>query len=518
MKRSNFGIGDLLVSKKMLTLSIMMLFSHVYLHAQTTIKPVNGTWVNLPYQDVRNKYMNPAHVDNTNPEFWKTKVRELREMGLTYVVIMAVANERKSFYPSSFMEPAYPVGQESPVEAIMNEAEKQGMHVFMSCGWAIDQDDDIRSPEIKAIQQQIMAETATLFGDRKSFYGWYLPVEDSMEPILPDHSVEAVNALTAAAKALTPHAQVMISPYGVCYASLSDPNFARQIKKLNVDIIAYQDEVGCVREPLPMPRMKENFKLLGEIHRGTGIRFWSNVESFTWEREDNSRESALIPAAFPRYLSQIVGATLAGAEEVISFSVYGIMDKLGSEMPIGQPIGSAASYKDYMDWRAGNGRWPLLEYTFRGESMKHDALGKPVHYNTHPSTPYDKGNLTDAALGQESFHDGRWVGFEHGKMDVVIDLKRKQTVHSIAARFLHYRPEGISLPQMVDFYVSADGKQYEKIETVVLNAFGNDLHDCWIDLGLAKDLSVQARYIRVVATEKANNLIFCDEIMVNPVY
>lgn len=40
-----------------------------------------------------------------------------------------------------------------------------------------------------------------------------------------------------------------------------------------MDIIAYQDEVGCVREPMPMQRMKENFKLLNTIHKEAGIRF-----------------------------------------------------------------------------------------------------------------------------------------------------------------------------------------------------------------------------------------------------
>jgi len=482
-----------------------------------TIKPLKGTWINIPYQDVRNKYMNPAHVNYLAPNFWKTKIREYADMGLSYLVIMAVANEQKSFYPSRFMAPAYPNGQLSPVEAIMEAADQYNMHVFMSCGWAIDQDDNIRDPKIKAIQQEIMKETAELFSHRKSFFGWYLPVEDSMEPILPDHAIDAANTLTAMARSLTPNGKIMISPYGICHADIDNPKFAEQIKKLKVDIIAYQDEVGCVREPMPMPRMKANFKKLGEIHKNSGIQFWSNVESFTWEKEDNSRESALIPAAFPRYLSQIVGATMAGAEQTISFSVYGIIDDIHSTMPIGQPIASAQSYLDFTEWRQRRGRWPLLEQTFKGD-VAHVAKGAFVKYETVPSDTYYQGDLTDGHLGQEDYKQSSWKGFEHGKMNVVIDLKRDVKIQSMAARFLHYRPAGIALPTTVSFYISKSGKTFKKIKTVSVQKSSNDRHDCWIDLAWIDKCEMEGRYIKVVADQEAAQWIFCDEVLVNPTW
>ena len=141
-------------------------------------KPVKGTWVNLTYQDVRNKYMNPAHIDYLSAGFWEKKLIEQAGMGVEYIIILAIANEGKSFYPSGFMEPAYPKGQKSPVEAIMETADRLNMKVFMSSGWAVDQDDDLRKPEIREIQQKIMNEAAEKFRHHPSFFGWYLPVED----------------------------------------------------------------------------------------------------------------------------------------------------------------------------------------------------------------------------------------------------------------------------------------------------------------------------------------------------
>ncbi|GHT61118.1 hypothetical protein FACS189451_02470 [Bacteroidia bacterium] len=496
------------MKKTVVTLFLLCICAcSLYAQKENIVKPVRGTWLNLPYQDVRNKYMNPPHLDMTNPDFWEQKVKEYSEMGLQYLIIMAVADEQKAYYPSGFMKPVYPSGRKSPVEAIMDAADQYGMRVFMSCGWAINQDDDLRKPEIRAIQQQIMSETATLFGHRKSFYGWYLPVEDSLEPYLSDHAIDAVNTLAAKARQLTPDAQIMISPYGICHADFDNRKFGEQIKKLKVDIIAYQDEVGCVREPMPMQRMKEHFKQLAEIHKGTPIRLWANVESFTWEKGTNSRESALIPAAFPRYLSQITGVSQAGVEEVVSFAIYGIYDNPQSPMPFGQPIESAKVYRDYRDWQAGKGRWPLLEATFKGK-VNHAAAGKPV-VSGSPA-------LTDNQLGEESCKDIRWQAFDDG-MNVTVDLGVSTTVKTLAARFLQYRPASVALPEMVDFYLSGDGKNFEKVKTVVMDASPNDLYDCWIDIAFAGSIDRKARYIRVVAEKKESRRIFCDEVFVNPV-
>lgn len=499
-----------------ITNRIVLLITGLCLFALSIIgqmKPVRGTWVNLPYQDVRNKYMNPAHVEYRSAKFWEKKITELSEFGVEYIVIMAVANERKSYYLSDFMEPAYNKGEKSPVEAIFETADKYDMKVFMSSGWAINQDDNLRLPEIKEIQEKIMSETAAKFKHHKSFFGWYLPVEDTLEPYLSDHAVEAVNILVNKAKELTPGKKVMISPYGICYANIDSEKFEEQILKLKVDIIAYQDEVGCVREPMPMKRMKENFAKLGQIHQKTPIQFWANVESFTWEKNDNDRESALIPAAFPRYLSQITGVSVAGAEEVISFSVYGIFDKPDSEMPIGQPCFSAKAYQDYMDWKNGKGRWKFLERTFKGE-VDHVGVNKKISANCKQVSNVER--LTDKKLGQETADDKEWVNFGNNKMDVVIDLGKATKINTLAGRFLHYSKQAVALPSMVHFYISKNNKKFKRVGSIAMEATENDRFDCWIDLVITDNIDASARYIKIEADNRDNNKILCDEIFINP--
>lgn len=172
---------------------------------------MTGTFLNLAYQDVRNKYTNPPGSDNTDPAMWRAKVFEMKKMGMEYLVLMAVANEGMSYYPSSLMGWQYPKWRQSPVDAIMDAASENGMKVFMSTGWAKDQDDNLRDPAIKGRQIEMMAELAGIYGMHPAMHGWYLPVEDCFGPVLSDYAVEAVNALTAKARELTPVMSILMN-------------------------------------------------------------------------------------------------------------------------------------------------------------------------------------------------------------------------------------------------------------------------------------------------------------------
>ena len=336
--------------------SSQVLSTHQSVEVESVL-PVTGTFLNLPYQDVRNKYTNPLAMDYTSPDFWTAKVGEMSRMGMEYLVLMAVANEGQSYYPSKLMPWVYNPALKSPVDAIMDAAAANGMKVFMSTGWAKDQDDNLRDPAIKGRQIEMMNELAGLYGNHPAMYGWYLPVEDCFGPVLTDYAVDAVNALTDMARSLTPDAKVLISPYGIFNSDFDDPRYEQQIMRLKVDIIAYQDEIGCVRERYPLPRLRENWKKLREIHDKTNIQMWANCESFAWEKATNDRTSALVPASFSRLLSQLAVATEGGVDRIISFMMYGIYEDPASPYQIGQPFWSNKAHQDYMAWTNGDRYW-----------------------------------------------------------------------------------------------------------------------------------------------------------------
>lgn len=484
--------------------SLLVLFPTICLGQ--LVKPITGTFINLVYQDVRNKYMNPQYFDNTDPQMWKAKVRELHDMGMEYLVFLAVANDEKSFYPSKLMPWAYPKEQQSPVDAIMDEAARLNMKVFMSIGWAKDQDDNIRDPKIRNRQLAMMKELSQLYGKHKALYGWYLPVEDCICPIFAEHAVQAVNELTEKARSLTPGKKILISPYGLSQSDFTRSDYEQQLAKLKVDIIAYQDEIGCVREAYPIVNLKKNWKKLRDIHNRLHVELWANIESFTWEKAPNDRTSALIPAAFPRLLSQMVAASEAPVDRIISFSICGILDDPHSAYQLGQPVWSNKAYSDYMSWKKRSEFTSLLEASFTKRLV-----------NTAKNTMIEGSQkaLLDGITAEENIADPAWTKFSIGYHEVIVDMKQTTTIRKILVRMLNDHEGNIGLPSKIYLFASSDAKNYHLLSIKDTPYFPNNNHDAWID-GVSFDLSnVNTRYLKVAFN--AQQPVYMDEIFVNPV-
>lgn len=443
----------------------------VRLNAEDVL-PVTGTFINLPYQDVRNKYTNPPYIDNTDSHMWETKVAEMKKMGMEYLVFMSVANEKKAYYPSALMPWIYPEGRKSPVDAIMDAAAEYGMKVFMSTGWAEDQDDNLRDPRIKARQIEMMTELASLYGSHPAMYGWYLPVEDCFGPVLTDYAVEAVNALTARARELTPGKKIMISPYGIFNSDFDDPRYEQQIARLEVDIIAYQDEIGCVRERYPLTRLRENWKKLRAIHDKTGIEMWANCESFAWEKGTNDRTSALVPAPFSRFLSQQIAATAGGAERIISFIFCGLFDDPQSPYQLGQPYWSAKAYEEYMAWLSGDRYWAVAEASMAGRF---------------------------GPAATEDVTDMRWKFYKEGTYEITLPVEGGK-LQSVLVRMLNSRKDGIVPPSKIFLFTGNDGENWSLAGIKDAPLCPNTNHDAFVDHILFDDLDLDASYLKIAFT------------------
>ena len=453
------------------------------------ILPISGTFLNLPYQDVRNKYTNPPSMDYTDPVFWTAKVEEMGRMGMEYLVLMAVANEEKSYYPSKLMPWVYNPALKSPVDAIMDAAAANGMKVFMSTGWAKDQDDNLRDPAIKGRQIEMMKELAGIYGSHPAMYGWYLPVEDCFGPVLTDYAVDAVNALTDMARGLTPNAKVLISPYGIFNSNFEDPRYEQQIMRLKVDIIAYQDEIGCVREKYPLPRLRENWKKLRAIHDKTNIEMWANCESFAWEKNTNDRTSALVPASFSRLLSQLTVATEGGVDRIISFMMYGIYEDPSSDYQIGQPFWSNKAYEDYMAWKDGDAYWKVAENAFLGR------YGEPARENP----------------------DSSWDIRKPGYNETILELSGEKP-QSLLVRMLMCPKDAICTPDMLVLSYSFDGQEYRLVQTKSCPVFPNTRHDAYVDHilfeGLENKVPADAKFLRVSYDSEYRTAL--DRLILNP--
>lgn len=452
--------------------------------------PVSGTFVNLPYQDVRNRYTNPKDIDGTAPALWYSKVAEMKEMGMEYLVLMSVANEEKAYYPSELMGWHYPSSRPSPVDVIMDAAAEHGMKVFMSTGWAKDQDDNLRDPKIKARQIAMMEELAGLYGNHPAFYGWYLPVEDCFGPVLTDYAVEAVNALTARARELTPAAKIMISPYGIFNSDFDDPRYEQQIARLKVDIIAYQDEIGCVRERYPLPRLRENWKRLRAIHDKTGIEMWANCESFAWDKNTNDRSSALVPASYSRFLAQQVAATQGGAEKIISFIFCGLVESPDAAVALGEPVWSQEFYEDYMEWKKGDKYWKAAELGFMGELRNYDA--------------------PESVMASEDPSDKGWAVYGPGTHEIIVEVEGMTS--DVVVRMLNSKKDGIVPPEKVSLYAGngREEKDFYLQQVKYTPAWPHTRHDTFVDIVLFELDDIEEPFLKIVFT--TDSKVYIDKI------
>ena len=265
--------------------------------------PLSGSFLDVAY-DGRLKYANNATRAFSCAD-WATKMSEWRAQGLTLVIFQASHDARFGAYYKSalpFMT-AWPGACVDVVEAVLAAADDLSMQVLLSAEFVGTEDDaPVGNATVMAGRLAIMAElAATHVPQHRSFAGWYFSAEAYLTPYFVPSFFEYLGNLTAAARRLTPGALIFTSPYGT-RSAVADTTFVAQLRALGalgVSVIAYQDEVGCVRAELPVAAVATAWQALRAAHDAAGAgapALWANVESFTWEAAPNDVVSALIPA------------------------------------------------------------------------------------------------------------------------------------------------------------------------------------------------------------------------------
>jgi hypothetical protein len=194
------------------------------------------------------------------------------------------------------------------------------------------------------LREKGMEEVAGKYAHHKSFYGWYYPHESGFNRLIDEITISYVNRCTRIAKSLSPKALTMIAPYGTNTISYDD-NYVRQLERLDVDIMAYQDEVGVRKTKAGTAA--QYYEALYKMHTKAGkARLWADLEIF--EFEGDVYQSALIPASFDRILTQLKDIS-PYVEHVLIYQYLGMMNKPGSQAFAGHKD-SEKLYTDYVNW------------------------------------------------------------------------------------------------------------------------------------------------------------------------
>ena len=276
-------------------------------------RPITGTFIDIAY-DGRLKYANNVTLRLTC-EDWAAKIGEFAEFGIEYIIFQAVHDDRFGAYYNSSIYASWQGECPDVVRTIMLAAAREKIRVWLSCEYTDTDADGVTNSTLMEGRHAIMSELVHKgYTALPSFYGWYFSSEAYLVPsagcpaCFPEAFFQYINTLSNWSSVLTPGAKKFVSPYGTKIAEAT-PAFVAQLRRLKVDVVAYQDEVGCIRDELPVETARAAFAQLRVAHNYSGTpALWGNLESFTWETVPNQGGfpgSALIPAPFPRILAQL---------------------------------------------------------------------------------------------------------------------------------------------------------------------------------------------------------------------
>ena len=317
--------------------------------SQCPTKPIRGSWISILWDDRRHFYWNET-CRNYSEQQWGLAIQEVAELGMDYLVLLAVGKGGEAFYDTPLM-PKARLACDDPIEAMLSTADEHGVKFFMSSDWYKAWDHAaLVDPKRMRIRFQMMEELVERYGHHSSFHGWYWPNEASLTPYFSEPFVEHINACSAEAKKITPKARTLIAPYST-HKAVCDDRFVRQLEGLDIDVVAYQDEVGCLRAT--PEQTARSYEVLRQAHDKVPQRaLWADVEVFAWEGPPNQQTSPLVPAPFERVQRQLE-AVSPFVDVVLVYQYQGLMSKPGSKAPTGPPEASVL-YQDYVSWLKAN--------------------------------------------------------------------------------------------------------------------------------------------------------------------
>jgi hypothetical protein len=314
------------------------------------IKYIKGSWFEFQHPNIpEGKYMNAECAKFTCRQ-WDEKIKEMSEMGMEYLVLLSVALDGKVYYKSD-IHPNAGLGCIDPVEAALSSADKYGMKFFVGAGffgnWA-DATGCMSDVEIMKTRLKCIDELAEKYGHHKSFYGWYWPDEAYINKYYSEHLIKYVNDCSAEARKMLPSSKALIAPYGTRVV-VPDNKYVKQLENLNVDFIAYQDEIGV--QKTKVEESAAFYEGLKKAHDKAGrAALWADVEVF--EFEGPVYHSALLPAKFSRIEKQLE-AVSPYVDNVLVYTCQGMMNKPNSGAFTGHPD-SVKLYTDYTNWLKKN--------------------------------------------------------------------------------------------------------------------------------------------------------------------
>lgn len=289
---------------------------------------IGGAWCGIyHWSEKEGRHWN-AQIKRMSDSQWRGVIRAMHEIGMNIVIIQEAFHSQKSaernciaskdyhgraFYRSKLYPARMPIAAKDPFEAILSEADRLGMHVFVPVGLYAWFD---YSPASLAWHEKVARELWNRYGSHPSFYGWYVS-EEVGGNLGPDerHRHQIVNffrQFRPYVRRLAPEKPVMLACN--CHGIGQALNYYPQLLA-NVDILS---PFGFDRMPAGDLTGPQAAALLQKLCKASGTHLWLDMEVFLFDKTG---------ALVPRPVQQITQSlhTYTRFEETLCYQFPGLM-------------------------------------------------------------------------------------------------------------------------------------------------------------------------------------------------
>ncbi len=315
---------------------------------------LGGAWVDLYHHDEQEGRPFNAELGKMTDGNWRELVRAMHATEQNLLVITMMFQNfthrtkhdftpetypGRAYYPSELYPARMPIASTDPLETIMEEADRLGMHVMPGVGTYAFFD---YTPDSLRWCTNVADELWRRYGRHPSFYGWYLSHEQGGglcmpglgDPALPRREiVDFFRAFTSHVKRYAPDKPVLLA---------TNPDGLRGAEETYRQLLPHVDILG----PFGFHRMPEGdltgeqaVTLLQSLCDEAGCHLWLDLETFVFR---NGVE------LHPRPAGELIGdlRRFPNFEKILHYQFPGMMSAPQMTRQPGGPA-SVTLYEDY---------------------------------------------------------------------------------------------------------------------------------------------------------------------------
>lgn len=323
-------------------------------------RTIDGAWVGIAHwSDEEGRYWN-ATIRKLSGDDWREQIRGMHTLGMDTVVIQESFRNQEyygrnniatggykglAYYPSKLFPGRANVAAHDPIEAILSEADKLNMNVFLGVGMYAWFD---FTPASLEWHKKVVTELWQRYGQHPSLYGWYVS-EETYGSLIPDQGEQArdqyrrdvinfFTGLQAYCRHLAPEKPIMLAP-----------NAHGMLLSQNVwPLVLAHLDIVC---PFAFHRMppgditgEQSAEIWQSMCDKAGAHLWMDMEAFLFEGK------ALVPRPIAGLLQDL--QRFPNFEKILCYQYSGIFNSPDTEVKPGGPP-TVVLYRDYLQYKNG---------------------------------------------------------------------------------------------------------------------------------------------------------------------